>query len=363
VFGIPNKADATFARQAGGFSADITTIASALAGDGVLSGLGVSAQSVPDMTVAVATGLVRILGNFAYVSAQNVTIAAADASNPRIDLVVCDYNGTVSRTAGTAAALPVPPAIPANSIQLAQIYVQAAASSLSNTNIVDKRPTCIDYFDLYDEFMSQGLVTTGNISDLAWALTAATGGTPTWPAGTALHPGLLQIITGGTSGNNQRLHLGVASNSTPLHAADIARIEALVAIPTITTLAIKFGLGVDLNDATAASLGTAGAFFEFVPATSAKWRASTRAASTSSTTADPGSNVVAGNYYKLTILRLQNGNWQFAINDVLIATNTSNLPNVALNVGFLVHTLTAAARTLNIDYFGLNFKPLGQRFT
>ena len=44
MFRIPNKADATYARQAGGFSADVDTIAAALAGDGVLSGLGVAAH-------------------------------------------------------------------------------------------------------------------------------------------------------------------------------------------------------------------------------------------------------------------------------------------------------------------------------
>ena len=77
MFGIPNKADALYPRQAGGFSADIDTIAAALAGDGVLSGMGVSAQSTPDMTVAVAAGLVRVGGYFAYYSGANVTLEAS----------------------------------------------------------------------------------------------------------------------------------------------------------------------------------------------------------------------------------------------------------------------------------------------
>jgi hypothetical protein len=160
---IPNKADASYPRQAGGFGADMDTFASALAGDGVVDGMGVSAQITPDMTVAVAGGLARIAGYYAYVAAQNVTIAAADSSNPRFDLIVSDYNGTVSRVAGTAAAAAVPPAVPANSLQLAQVYVPASVTAITNAMIVDKRPTVVDFFDLSDDFTSQASVASGGL--------------------------------------------------------------------------------------------------------------------------------------------------------------------------------------------------------
>lgn len=360
---IPNKADASYARQAGGFSADIDTIAAALAGDGVLSGLGVQAQGTPDMTVAVAGGQARIGGYFPFYAGGNVTITAADGSNPRIDLIVIDYNGAVSRVGGTAAAYPVPPAIPANSLQLAQVYVPAAATSITNAMIVDKRPVAIDYFDLADEFTQGALVTTGNFGALAWGMTGATPGTAAYQTGSALHPGILRLVTGGASGNNQRIHMGSSATVAPFLPANIARFRALVAIPTITTLAIKLGIGVDVSDAAAGSLGTAGAFVEFVPATSAKWRYTTRQASTSTTNADTGADVVAGNWYQFDIVRLQNGNWQFAKNGALAFTHSANQPTTACTVGFLAHTLTAAARNLDIDFFGLNFAPLGNRWT
>lgn len=363
AFRIPNKADVSYARQAGGFSTDIDTVAAALAGDGVLTGMGAAAQSTPDMTIQVAAGQCRIGGYFPFYAGGNVTITTADSTNPRIDIICCDYNGTVSRTGGTAASLPVPPALPSNSVQIAQIYVPAGATSLTNDMVTDKRPVAVDYFDAYDEFDSMALVTTGNISKLSWGTTAATGGTMAFQAGVASHPGILRLVTGATSGNNQRIHLGSAANTAVLAPADIGRVRFMVRIPTITTLAIKCGLGVDLSVATAADLGTAGAFVEFVPATSAKWRYVTRQASTSTTNADTGADVVANNWYQFDIVRLQNGNWQFAKNMGLAFTHSANQPTTALNLGFLCHTLTTAARNLDIDFCGYNFGPLGNRWT
>lgn len=364
MFRIPNKADATYARQAGGFSTDIDTIAAALAGDGVLSGLGVAAQGTPDMTVAVSAGQARIGGYFPFEAGENITIAAADSSNPRIDLIVIDYNGVVSRVAGTAAALPVPPAVPANSIQLAQVYVPAAATSITNAMLVDKRPVAIDYFDLADDFIPAALVTTGNIGALAWGTTGATPGTMAFQTGTSKHPGIVRLVSGATSGNNQRIHLGASATAVaPFLPANIARMRSIVAVPTVTTGAWKLGIGVDVSDAAAGSLGTAGAFVELVPATSTSWRYTTRQASTSTTNADTGGAVTAGNWYQFDIVRLQNGNWQFAKNGALAFTHSANQPTTACTIGFLSHTLTAAARQLDIDFFGLNFAPLGNRWT
>lgn len=363
MLNVPNKAAASYPRQAGVFSDLFASIAAAIAGDGVLLGMGVAAQGSPDMTVAVAAGQVRIGGFFPFYAGANVAIAAADSTNPRFDLIVCDYNGTVSRVAGTAAATPVPPDIPANSIELAQVHVPAGATSITNPMIVDKRLVVADYFDLWDEFTSQGSVANADISTLGWALTAATGGTPAYQAPTASHPGVLRLVTGGSSGNNQRLHLGASATGAPLLPADVARVRMIVSIPTITSIAVKLGLGVDLSDNAAGTLGTAGAFVEFVVATSAKWRYTTRQASSSTTNADTGADVVAGSWYQFDVVRKQNGDWQFAKNGALAFTHSANQPTTAVNAGFLVHTLTGSARNLDIDFFGLNLKPLGNRFT
>lgn len=362
-FTIPNQAAAAYARQAGLYQADIDSLVAAFAGDGVLSGLTCTAQASPDMTVAVAAGQARIQGYFPYFAAQNATISAASGSNPRIDLISVDYNGTVTVTAGTAAAAPVCPALPANSVPLAQVYVQTSATSIGSNAIVDKRVAVYDVFDAADEFTSQALVTTGNISSLAWGTTAATGGTMAFQTGSSLHPGVLRLVTGTASGNNQRIHFGSAATTAVFAPTNVARVRMLVSVPTITTLAIKAGIGQDVSDAAAGSLGTAGAFVEFVPATSAKWRYTTRQGSTSTTNADTGADVVAGNWYQFDIVRLQNGNWQFAKNGVLAFLHSANQPTTVCNMGFLAHTLTTAARNLDIDFFGINWAPLGNRFT
>lgn len=367
TFGIPNKADATYIRQAGGFSADIDTISAALAGDGVLSGLGVQAQGTPDMTVAVAAGLVRIGGYFAWYVGGNVTIATADSTNPRIDIIVIDRNGAVSRTGGTAAAYPVPPAVPANSLQLAQVYVPAATTTITNPMIVDKRPVALDFYDVWADFLGSNLSNTaatsaGSIGECAWTLSGTTAA-PTFQTSVASRPGILRAATGTTSGNSNRFHFGSAANSAIIAPADVGRMTFGVAIPTITTMTVKFGLGVDLSVATAGELGTAGAWVEFVPATSAKWRYVTRQASTSTVNTDTGADVVAATFYRFDIIRKQNGNVQFLKNGVLMFEHSTNLPTTVGNIGTAVHTLTAAARNLDHDYFGLNIAPLTNRWS
>ncbi|WP_290889433.1 hypothetical protein, partial [Arenimonas sp.] len=333
------------------------------------SGLGVAAQGTPNMTVAVAAGMIRIAGFFCFVSAASPTITTAHATLDRIDLVCCDWNGAVSVVAGTAAAKPVSPAIPANSISLAQVYVPAADTAIGNAQIYDKRPIVADACDIAAEFLGSSLSATvatsaGSIGEAGWTMSAAgTPGAPAFQTSTAKHPGVLRSASGTTSGNSTRLHFGSAANSAVILPTEIARMRFLVAIPTITTLAIKLGFGVDLADAAAGSLGSAGAFVEYVPATSAKWRFTTRQASNSTTNADTGADVAAATWYDFQIIRKQNGNVQFLKNGALAFEHSTNLPTTVGNVGTLVHTLTAAARNLDHDLFCMNLAPLGDRWT
>lgn len=134
---------------------------SSWASAGVLTntGLAVTAQGTPNMTVNVAAGEAIIFGTqqaeqgaYHVYNDASVTMPAHDASdptNPRNDLIVykvedAEYSGATNASSiaivkGTAAATPVDPAVPANAISLARVRVGAAATTVTNANITSLR--------------------------------------------------------------------------------------------------------------------------------------------------------------------------------------------------------------------------------
>jgi hypothetical protein len=117
-----------------------------LGGPYVLTGLLVEAQASPDMTVKSAAGWAisdaRIWNPAADTS---IAIAAADATNPRIDLVCVNASGAVVSSSedaackGTAEAVPSAPATPAHYVKLAEISVPATDTTISSGQITDSR--------------------------------------------------------------------------------------------------------------------------------------------------------------------------------------------------------------------------------
>ena len=116
----------------------------------------ISQNGTPNMSVNISSGWAAVVGTtqtnmgvyMAYNDAStNVTITAANASNPRIDLVcvtIADsyYAGAVNNVtfnvvAGTPAASPSVPATPANSLALGQIAVGAGVTSILTANITN----------------------------------------------------------------------------------------------------------------------------------------------------------------------------------------------------------------------------------
>lgn len=84
------------------------------------------------------------------VGVENKTITASNPTNPRRDLIVArikdvEYGVAVTNEflldviAGTPAASPVDPTVPANCIVLARVAVAANATSITNANITDLR--------------------------------------------------------------------------------------------------------------------------------------------------------------------------------------------------------------------------------
>jgi hypothetical protein len=120
--------------------------------------LEVTENSPAGLSVLVASGWAAIVGTTqinmgTYVGYNDATvtlsIATADPSDPRIDLVCMTvqdayYTGSLDNVilqvvAGTPAGAPVAPALPANSITLATVAVGAGATAITNANITDTR--------------------------------------------------------------------------------------------------------------------------------------------------------------------------------------------------------------------------------
>lgn len=119
------------------FQEYLEVLVAGLMGDCVLSGLAVTGGA--DMTPAVAKGAVLSNGAMFAVAASDVTVTAADATNPRIDLIVVTSAGSLAVRAGTAAAAPKPPARTANDVVIAAVYVPANDTSIATTAITDLR--------------------------------------------------------------------------------------------------------------------------------------------------------------------------------------------------------------------------------
>ena len=111
-----------------------------------------------NMSVDVATGQVAVPGSEATYQgayfvenrgAVNVTIATADATNPRRDLIIvrvrdAQYSGsdgvTIEAVQGTPAGSPADPSLPTgNCFVLARVAVAAGATSITNANVTDLR--------------------------------------------------------------------------------------------------------------------------------------------------------------------------------------------------------------------------------
>ena len=103
----------------------------------VLSGCAITGGAT--MTPSVAKGAVLTNGVLKPVTAGTVTISAAHATLPRLDLIVVDSTGTKQVRTGTAAAAPKPPARTANDVVLACVYVPALDTAIATTQIIDWR--------------------------------------------------------------------------------------------------------------------------------------------------------------------------------------------------------------------------------
>jgi hypothetical protein len=158
----------------------------------VLSGLVVTGGS--DMTPSVAKGSVLSNGVMFAVAAGDVTITAADATHPRIDLIVVNSSGALAVRAGTPAASPVPPVRTANDVAIAAVYVPANDTTIATNQLKDLRarrergPICI--------YKTTTAETTNTTASAIECLNKANSGV-TIPSGLFLAGRVLRVRVGG----------------------------------------------------------------------------------------------------------------------------------------------------------------------
>lgn len=96
--------------------------------------------SPTDMSIRVLVGELRKDdGVYVTVAQQDLTVGAADGTNPRWDIVVVDAAGTATIVAGVVSATPVLPDTPAGKTLLAKVTVAALDTGISNSEIADLR--------------------------------------------------------------------------------------------------------------------------------------------------------------------------------------------------------------------------------
>lgn len=140
-------------------------------GCGVVSGLAVSAQATPNMTVNVAAGILKTATGARQVISANAALAitTANTTNPRIDIVYISSAGVISYLQGTAAASPTAPSTPNGGTLLAQINIAANQTTIANSNITDYRKMLIstDWLNsqLSDITLNRGYLTTKVVTD------------------------------------------------------------------------------------------------------------------------------------------------------------------------------------------------------
>lgn len=97
-------------------------------------------QSTPNMTVRVDAGYIFNGGALTEVAAQNCPPIDAPTTNPRIDwIVVHAPTGAVYVVTGVQGASPVAPALPEDSLPIAQVLLQTNTTTIVNSMITDKR--------------------------------------------------------------------------------------------------------------------------------------------------------------------------------------------------------------------------------
>ena len=206
-------------------------------------------------------------------------------------------------------------------------------------------------------------LTTATVSDGIIVGSLSNGGTITAVSGVASRTG----IQAPSTSTNAAARYTISTDATALVlGGGRVLFEESVRIPTLSNSTDAFYHFFGLSAQITAAAQTNGVLFLYDSsaavtgaAASGRWQVMTAAAS-SRTFTTTSIQVTANQWYKLTgIVNAAGTSVQFYIDDVLVATHTTNIPTAAIGfVSNLQKTVGTTARTTNLDY--LYFK---QKYT
>ena len=206
----------------------------------------------------------------------------------------------------------------------------------------------VDEVVIKEEFATIGTLASTN-GEQGWRVNGVGTETGVLIDGTVDHPGIMQIGTGGTAGDDVDLWLGsVTATLNFFDPDDTFDTTMIVRIPTITNLVVRVGLS--LNPVSNSEEGAENAMFRFAPATDASWECRTRSAGGVNQITDSTVDVAAGTWYKLRIVK-DGGTIRFFINDVNRCNHSLQIPSNPLTPVYTVDVTAGAARTLDVDLF------------
>lgn len=229
--------------------------------------MAVTANSPTAMNVFVAAGWAAVVGDIqpgmgAYIFYNDapvlLTITTANATEPRIDLIVATvndsfYSGSTNNVvfqviAGTPASSPTVPATPQNSIALASVYVGAAVLSITSGNITDLRvsvTTNLPIGDITGVTAGTGLTGGGTSGAVTLAIDSTVTtltGSQTLTNKTLTSPTINTPVVSGGSFSAPQVNLGINAQTGTTYTTVLADNGKLVTLANGSSIALTIPL-------------------------------------------------------------------------------------------------------------------------
>lgn len=183
------------------------------------------------------------------------------------------------------------------------------------------------------------------LNGLNWTVYSGTAAIQTGVSG---HPGVVRLTTGSVSGDKAIIGLHDSVSTKPLWTPNVVGNMAVFKFADPTD--VRFNIGLYGGSLSTANFGNDSLCFELDTSINQKLglRADTAGTATRLT---PGSNVGSALWYKLDWFRIGDSSVYFYINNVLVGTITENIATTSCGVGIALTTLTAAAKTVDVDLY------------